>query len=69
MYLFRELRGNLLFSEAEFLEDLIAAPEDVDFDERNEDRPAMKMKLQKDSGEREEEVYQRFIGSEPKEKS
>lgn len=50
-------------SDNEFLEDLIAKPEDADEDERNEDRGAMNMKLQRDLGEREEEVYERMIGS------
>ncbi|KAL8427588.1 hypothetical protein Efla_005763 [Eimeria flavescens] len=49
-------------SDEEFLEDLIAKPEDADEDERNEDRAAMTMKLQRDLGEREEEVYERLIG-------
>ncbi|KAL8449026.1 hypothetical protein Emed_003378 [Eimeria media] len=49
-------------SDEEFLEDLIARPEDADEDERNEDRAAMTMKLQRDLGEREEEVYERMIG-------
>ncbi|KAL8448254.1 hypothetical protein Emag_004022 [Eimeria magna] len=49
-------------SDEEFLEDLIARPEDADEDERNEDRAAMTMKLQRDLGEREEEVYERLIG-------
>ncbi|KAL8435787.1 hypothetical protein ACSSS7_002164 [Eimeria intestinalis] len=51
-------------SDEEFLEDLIAKPEDADEDERNEDRAAMTMKLQRDLGEREEEVYERLIGRE-----
>ena len=50
-------------SEGEFLEDLIAQPEDAEEEERNEDREAMNMKLQRDLGEREEEVYERLIGS------
>lgn len=52
-----------LSSDNEFLEDLIAKPEDAEYDERNEDRGAMNMKLQRDLGEREEEVYERLIGS------
>lgn len=55
--------ATLVLSDEEFLEDLIARPEDADEDERNEDRVAMNMKLQRDLGEREEEVYERLIGS------
>ncbi|XP_026191944.1 GRB10-interacting GYF protein 2 [Cyclospora cayetanensis] len=49
-------------SDTEFLEDLVARPEDADEEERNEDREAMNMKLQRDLSLREEEVYERLIG-------
>lgn len=56
------MKGGHVFSD-EFLEDLIANPEEALLDADNEDREAMNMKLQRDLGDREEELYERMIGS------